>query len=182
MLRVGKFIITGRPGSGKSTCAMLIVKGLRERGIKVGGIRTPELREGGVRKGFFVEDLLTGEREVFASTEFEGGPSVSKYVVDLARFESVAIAAISRASEECEVVVIDEIGKMELLSSKFIELVMRVWNSDSVAVGTAPLARIREVEYLKSLSEVVLIERGEAERVSSYLISKINRILRERIL
>lgn len=182
MIERSKFIITGRPGSGKSTCVMILVKGLRERGLRVGGIRTPELREGGVRKGFFVEDLFTGERELFASTEFRSGPSVSKYVVDLGKFESIALPALTRASEECDVVVIDEIGKMELFSRKFVELVRELWGSDSIAVGTAPLARINEVERLKNLSEVIRIERGEAERVSNYLISRIERILRERTL
>lgn len=173
MVRGRKFIITGRPGSGKSTCVAALIQGLRERGVRVGGIRTPEVREGGIRTGFLVEDILTGERELFASTTFSGGPSVSKYVVDLGRFESVAIPALIRAAEECEVIVIDEIGKMELLSRRFIEQVRRIWYSDAIAVGTAPLVRISEVEELKRLSEVIHIERGHSEEVARYLLDKI---------
>ncbi|MEM4581054.1 MAG: nucleoside-triphosphatase, partial [Candidatus Korarchaeum sp.] len=63
MVREGKFIITGRPGSGKSTCVAILMEGLRSKGIGFGGIRTPEVREGGIRTGFIVEDLLTGRSE-----------------------------------------------------------------------------------------------------------------------
>lgn len=177
MVGKGKFIITGRPGSGKSTCVALIIEGLRSKGIRFGGIRTPEVREGGIRTGFIVEDLLTGESDIFASTGFRGGPSVSKYVVDVGRFESIALPALNRALEECEVILIDEIGKMELLSSKFIEMVRKIWKSDSIAIGTAPLAKIREVEELKMISEVIHLERGEAGRVASYLINSISSLL-----
>lgn len=177
MTREGKFIITGRPGSGKSTCVAMLIEGLRDRGIRFGGIRTPEVREGGVRTGFIVEDLLTGDKEVFASIGFRGGPSVSKYVIDLMRFESIAVPALTRAIEECEVILIDEIGKMELLSGKFIEIVRKIWKSDSIVVATAPLAKISEVEDLKRSSEVVQIERGEAGRVARYILGRIGELL-----
>ena len=173
MVKEGKFIIIGRPGSGKSTCVALLIEGLRSRGIRFGGIRTPEVREGGIRTGFVVEDLLTGERDVFASIRFRGGPSVSKYVVDVRRFESIAIPALTKALRECEVILIDEMGKMELLSTEFIGLVREIWKSDSITVGTAPLVKISELEDLKRASEVIRMERGEADRVASYLINKI---------
>jgi nucleoside-triphosphatase len=178
MRKEGKFIIIGRPGSGKSTCITLLLEKLRASGIKVGGIRTPELRERGVRKGFAVEDILTGRTDVFASTDFKEGPSISKYRVDVMRFESIAIPALRRALEECDVVIIDEIGKMELLSGKFLEIVRDIWESDTISVGTAPLVKIGEIERLKSSSEVVTIERGDSERISNYLFNKIIDLLR----
>ncbi|MEM1984765.1 MAG: nucleoside-triphosphatase [Candidatus Korarchaeum sp.] len=177
MVREGKFIITGRPGSGKSTCVAILMEGLRSKGIGFGGIRTPEVREGGIRTGFIVEDLLTGDRDLFASVKFSGGPSVSKYVIDLRRFESIAIPALTRAAKECKVIIIDEIGKMELLSNKFVEIVREVWRSNSIVVATAPLAKISEVEELKRSSEVICMKRGEAERVAGYLLSRICRQL-----
>jgi len=178
MRKEGKFIIIGRPGSGKSTCIMLLLEKLRDSGIKVGGIRTPELRERGIRKGFAVEDILTGRTDVFASTDFKEGPSISKYRVDIVRFESIAIPALRRALEECEVVMIDEIGKMELLSRNFIEVVRDIWESELISVGTAPLVKIEEVERLKNSSEVIIIERGDSERVSNYLFNRIRDLLR----
>lgn len=173
MVRKGKFIITGKPGSGKSTCVAILIEGLKRKGIMFGGIRTPEVREGGIRTGFVVEDLFTGDKDIFASIKFSGGPSISKYVVDLRRFESIAIPALTRAVRECEVIIVDEIGKMELLSSKFVEMIREVWKSNSIAVGTAPLAKIGEVEELKRSSEVIHMEKGGAERVADYLLGRI---------
>jgi nucleoside-triphosphatase len=177
MRKEGKFIIIGRPGSGKSTCIMLLLEKLRASGTKVGGIRTPELRERGIRKGFAVEDILTGQSDIFASTDFREGPSVSKYRVSVERFESIAMPALRRALEECEVVVIDEIGKMELLSRNFLEVVRDIWESEIISVGTAPLVRIEEIEKLKSSSEVIIIERGDSERISNYLFNRISDLL-----
>jgi len=173
MRRDGKYIIRGKPGSGKSTAIMLIRQALERRGVKVGGIRTPELREVGRRVGFGVEDLSTGKREIFASVNFTGGPRVSKYVVKVELFEEIAIPALERAMKECDIVLIDEIGKMELFSERFIEVVRGLWNSNVPAVGTAPVSKLPFVEEICSRSEVIWIERGKAEEIAGRLVREI---------
>ena len=56
------------------------------------------------------------------------GPKVGQYTVTLKEFEAVALSAMSR---NCEVLVIDEIGKMESFSSRFNNLVREVFSSDT---------------------------------------------------
>ncbi len=173
MGREGKYIIRGRPGSGKSTAAMIVRRRLEERGVKVGGIRTPEVRSGGKRVGFEVVDLVTWERVLFASVDYESPWRVSKYGVRVDLFESVAIPALERAMRDADVVVVDEIGKMELLSERFISTVRRLWETERAALGTAPVSRIGFVEEISSKSRVIRIERGMAERVAEELVTEI---------
>lgn len=173
MRRGGKYIIRGRPGSGKSTAAMIVKRKLEELGIKVGGIRTPEVRFKGRRLGFEVENLLTGERALFASIDYEGGPRVSRYGIRLDVFEKIAIPALVDAVRNCDVIVVDEIGKMELLSPEFVKRVREIWLSERAALGTAPISKIRFIEEISSLSEVILIKRGEASEVADELTERI---------
>lgn len=173
MGKEGKYIIRGKPGSGKSTVAMIVKERLEKLGIKVGGIRTPEVRFKGERIGFEVENLLTGERTLFASVNYEGRPRVSKYGIRIDLFERVAIPALIEASEDCDVIVVDEVGKMELFSHRFVEKIREIWLSDKASLGTAPISRIGFIEEICSLSEVIQIERGKASEVAGELVGKI---------
>ncbi|MDK2384337.1 MAG: nucleoside-triphosphatase [Candidatus Korarchaeota archaeon] len=177
MGREGKYIIRGKPGSGKSTAIMIVKERLENLGVRVGGIRTPEVRSGGRRIGFEVENLLTGERSLFASVSYRDGPKISKYGVRIDLFEKVAIPALENSMRECDLVLVDEIGKMELFSDRFVEVVRKLWGSDRAALGTAPISKIKFVEEMCSLSEVLWIERGMAERVAEKLVERILRYL-----
>ncbi len=72
-----------------------------------------------------------------------------------------------------KVILIDEIGKMELLSNKFVEAVKRIWESNKIAVGTVPISRVPFVERLVRSSEVFWIKRGEAEKIAKTIVGKI---------
>lgn len=115
----GKFFLTGPPGSGKSTVLLRCVDRLRSLGFMVGGIATPELRSGGRRVGFSVVDLASGRRALMAGVEVASSFRVGRYSVDLAGFESVALPALDYAERSCDVVCVDEIGRMELFSRPF---------------------------------------------------------------
>ncbi|MEW5995954.1 MAG: nucleoside-triphosphatase, partial [Candidatus Zixiibacteriota bacterium] len=60
------FLMTGSPGSGKTSVVNLVVKNLSSRGFRAGGVYCPEIREGGVRVGFKMVDLMTGEEQLLA--------------------------------------------------------------------------------------------------------------------
>lgn len=119
------FFITGMPKSGKTTLLQRLVKELKRSGMKVGGFLSPEESHHGTRTAFYVEDIATGKRAVMASVDGDG-PKVSKYHVRVAAFESVALPAMA-AKSRFDVMVIDEIGRMELKSRKFSDEIDRVF-------------------------------------------------------
>lgn len=114
-----KIFLTGLPRSGKSTVLMKATELLSARGLKVGGVVTPEIVKGGKRVGFYVKDVYSEATEIFASVSFKFEPKLGKYGINVSVFDKIAIRAIDFAIANCDIVCVDEIGKMEFFSEKF---------------------------------------------------------------
>jgi len=142
-----KIFITGLPGSGKSTVLIKVLDFLKSKNLSVGGIISPEIKEKGRRIGFEVVDIFSNKRKVFASIYFKSNYKVSKYFVDINAFEEVATNALEFAFENCDVIAIDEIGKMELLSKKFEEIVYKIVHSNK------PLIAVVHRNYIDDFRE-----------------------------
>jgi nucleoside-triphosphatase len=133
-------LITGRPGCGKTTIIRSIVGRLRESGHHVRGFWTEEVRQGGARTGFRIE-TVAGARGILAAVGLRSPHRVGRYGVDLESFESVGTAEIDAALEEARmgepvILVIDEIGKMELFSERFRRGVERAFREVPHVVAT----------------------------------------------
>ncbi|RLG53090.1 MAG: hypothetical protein DRN96_00760 [Thermoproteota archaeon] len=180
--RVKNFLITGPPGSGKSTLISCVVSELTERGVKVGGVVTPELRKHGRRVAFLMRDLLTGEEVVIASVSLgKPGPRVSKYRVDVEAIDRVGAKAIQLAIKLADVIVIDEVGKMELFSRNFSQQVVAALESNKPVLATIPLkSRIPLIEEIRMRkdSEVILTQRARIQVLCRELSTRILHIIR----
>ncbi len=128
-------LLTGSPGVGKTT---LITEVLTRANKRAGGFYTQEIRSGGVRQGFKII-TLDGREAVLAHVATTSPYRVGKYGVDLKNLENVAVAVIHRAIEQSDLIVIDEIGKMELFSPLFKEAVLQAINSSKKVLGTIML-------------------------------------------
>jgi nucleoside-triphosphatase len=157
-----KILLEGRPAVGKTTVVRRFAELLREAGGVIGGFVTEELREGRRRIGFSVE-TFDGDRAVLAHVEFDGPPRVGKYGVDLAAFERVALPALARAVEP-DVLLIDELGKMELASEPFRAAVDDCFGRPAAVVATVHLARHPLTDKLKSRRDVETIRVTAANR------------------
>lgn len=102
------------------------------------GFFTAEIRQAGARTGFEVE-ALSGARAILAHVDLPGPPRVGRYGVDLDAFEQVALPSISPPWDG--VVVIDELGPMELASDPFISAVVGLFEAEEVPVLTTIHAR-----------------------------------------
>lgn len=116
---MGIWLVTGPPGVGKSTAVAKVVLKLKSAGVIVGGCTTAEKRAGGVRVGFAVRDLSSGRVGELASATSKFGPRVGRYRVNLTDLAEVGAAGVSTAAASAEVVVVDEVGPMELVSPEF---------------------------------------------------------------
>lgn len=124
-------LITGMPGIGKTTVIRRVAE--RLHGIQLGGFYTEEVREAGERTGFRLVDF-EGRALIFAHVDFSG-PRVSKYGVDVAALDARADALLA-PRPEVAVYLVDEIGKMECLSPRFVAAMRRLLASDRLVVAT----------------------------------------------
>jgi nucleoside-triphosphatase len=147
-----RILVEGRPGSGKTTVATRVAALLVERGIDVAGFVTHEVRERGRRVGFDVE-TIGGERATLAHVTLAGPPRVGRYGVDLAAFERVGVPALAKPRPQ-GVVVVDEIGKMELASQRFREAVLRLLDGPAAVVATVHVFRDPFTDELKRRPDV----------------------------
>lgn len=112
-----KIAITGRPGCGKTTLCRRVAEKFEGR---VGGLITEEIRQGGKRVGFQLEDLATGDSGLLSHVEECSGPRVGKYSVCQDQLDTLSSRAIGQNMEKIDLLIIDEIGPMELKSEKFV--------------------------------------------------------------
>jgi len=129
------YLLTGSPGTGKTTA---IRQAIAKSKAKAGGFYTEEIRSGGIRQGFRII-TLDGHDAILAHVDTPSSYRVSKYGVDIQNLDNIGVAAINRALKESDLIVIDEIGKMELFSPRFREAVLIAINSGRKVLGTIML-------------------------------------------
>jgi nucleoside-triphosphatase len=112
-------VLTGPSGVGKTTVFCKTIKELTKKGLEVGGTLCREVREEGVRVGFELMDLSTEQCGWLAHVGQNDGPKIGKYTVNLIDIDVLAASAIVDAVRNAEVLAIDEVGPMELLSAAF---------------------------------------------------------------
>jgi nucleoside-triphosphatase len=129
---IKNIFITGLPGCGKTT---LIKEILKELKIPAKGFFTEEIRKEGERIGFKIV-TLSGKEGILAERGFRSPYKVSKYGVILKDLEEIGIKEIEEGLKGNFLIVVDEIGKMELFSSKFKEVILKALDSKNKIFGT----------------------------------------------
>jgi nucleoside-triphosphatase len=161
-------LLTGGPGVGKTT---IIQRALDRTRVSAGGFFTEEIRSVGVRQGFKIV-TLDGESATLSHTGIRSPYRVGKYGVDIEALERVGVAAIREAARGHEMVVIDEIGKMELYSKTFREAVEEAINSGKRVLGTIVLSSHPWADKLKRFPDVtnVVVTRSNRDSVLEQVV------------
>ncbi|CAH8601049.1 unnamed protein product [Schistosoma intercalatum] len=163
-------LVTGRPGIGKTTLVSHVFEELLKNGIQAVGFKTEEVRQfysgKSTRFGFDVvlfDSSRTYPRASLArlinhsSQQVQHQPRVGQYLVNISSFESLAIPCLQSIINDLEnvssnnnvrkndliVCIIDEIGKMELCSSKFTYLIEKLISS----ISNLPTNSQRDIKH-----------------------------------
>ena len=172
--------LTGRSGVGKTSVLLRAVDILKAEGCSIGGMIGREVRERGVRVGFEIVDLATGGKGWLAHVNQPTGPRVSKYRVNLSDLNTIGVASILNAVESTDVIIIDEIGPMELFSSDFKEAVMRAIKSKKPMIGTIHFrAHDPLINTIRAREDAEILEvtRGNRRRLHTVLVGRVLQLM-----
>lgn len=177
-----KIIITGQPGIGKTTLIKKLVKKLGQDAI---GFWTEEVRDPETNKRTGFRIITTdGKKRIFSSKFFTSKKLVGSYGVNVQYFEELAFPILEKAYVEAKknkkkIIIIDEIGKMELFSKKFRDLVRQIIHDPTVkVVATIPIRDVHPlVKEIRRLSGAVLIELTKENR--DFILEDILGLLRQ---
>jgi nucleoside-triphosphatase len=147
------YLLTGRPGTGKTS---LIKQAVADMAGKAGGFYTEEIRSQGIRKGFKLV-TLEGEDAILAHVKIESRCRVGKYGVDIDALDRVGVGALQKAIRQCQLVVVDEIGRMELFSGSFRKAVLEIIDSGKMLLGTIMFNPNRWADAIKRRPEVYVV-------------------------
>ena len=143
-------LLTGKPGTGKTALIREATARIKVRG---GCFYTEEIRTGGIRQGFRIT-TLDGQEAILAHVNISSPYQVSKYKVDIDSLNRIGVSALRHAIKESNLIVIDEIGKMELLSPQFREAVTEAIDSGKPVLGTIMLNHHPFADEIKRRPEV----------------------------
>ena len=164
-------LITGLPGVGKTTLIKKFSEALKD--FHPVGFYTTEIREGGERKGFELISL-DGKKGLLSHKEIRSPYKVGKYKVDIKSFEDF-LNPISFFHPSTQLIIIDEIGKMECLSDQFKKLLKQILDSEKWVIATIALKGSGLIAEEKERKDVKLFEitKGNRESLFSEILKEV---------
>ncbi|MFX0021402.1 MAG: NTPase [Candidatus Hermodarchaeota archaeon] len=174
-----KILITGPPRCGKSTLVSKLIKYYTfEKNYIIYGFLTPEVREGGNRIGFDIVDIFSGDISQLARVgSFNSKHHVGKYSVFVENLNEFIKQKLDLEVKTPDLIIIDEIGKMELFSTKFQDVIKMVFISDLPVIATIGLRLNHPLKnYLINLPSLKLItlNRQNSQNIFEKVISIIS--------
>lgn len=155
-----RMVVLGRPGVGKTTLVREVAEAFPGR---FRGFYTEEIRSGRERTGFIIK-TLSGSEGVLARKNGDSFLRVGRYGVVLHDLETIGVREMEEALRHSAPLLLDEVGKMELLSVLFREWFFRVWRVLPLILVTSCFPPLREVQGLWE-------ERG----VAKFILNRENR-------
>ncbi len=160
--------VSGPPRCGKTT---LIEKLVLRMERPATGFFTREIRERGRRTGFWIM-TLDGKKGVLAHEEIESRFVVGKYGVNVQSIDEIAVPSII-PSQPGEVVVIDEVGKMECCSPAFKQALTEILDSEHFVIGSIAQKGDPFIQNIKTRQDVSVVPLTQENRDSLELFYEL---------
>jgi nucleoside-triphosphatase len=122
--------LTGAPSSGKTT---VIKKLLIRLNYPVSGFYTEEERMAGKRIGFLMQ-TVDGKKGYLAHKDIRSDIHIRRYGVSIENIEQIAVPSIIPKNRN--IIILDEIGKMECFSEVFKRAALGALDSQNIVIGT----------------------------------------------
>lgn len=169
-------LICGPPGVGKTTLIKKILENIK---LRAGGFYTEEIRENNRRVGFKIISL-DNQEGILAHTSIKNSKRVGRYGVNIYDLENIGVKSLSQALGDDELIIIDEIGKMEVFSEKFKEKVLDCLNSKKIVLATISIGGDKFISNIKRRDDIILFEitkenRNELIEIISSLIFNLKK-------
>ena len=160
-MKTKNVLLTGPPRSGKSTVIQKLVKQIHRPVI---GFFTREIKEEGKRVGFAII-TLDGKEGILAHEESKSPRRVGKYGVNVDELDRIAVPSMIPRTDE-QMVIIDEIGKMECFSPLFRETLIQTLDSANPVIGSIAQRGNPFIEMIKGRKDILLVTVSEKNRDS----------------
>jgi nucleoside-triphosphatase len=154
-------LVTGKPGVGKTTLVERVLAELRGS-LRVAGFTTAEVRDfSGERSGFTVR-TLAGMHGELARVGLPSHVRVGRYGVQVEVFEHLALPELAR--RDVDLLVIDEIGKMECASTRFCHALEEALDAEISVLATLGIGHLPFVQAIRERADVELLRLTERNR------------------
>jgi nucleoside-triphosphatase len=156
-------ILTGPPGIGKTKVIKRLLKDLNA--LIVHGFYKEAIIENNVCKGF--RTITTDLREQILAHQYIEGPNrVGEFGVNIEGFEKLVLPELV-LNRGTELFIVDEIGRMECLSSAFCAQVRTILGSDYPLIATLASSAVVVFQELRSRNDIIFIQvtRGNRESI-----------------
>jgi len=154
-----RILLTGPPQCGKTTVVQRVAARFAGRAA---GFYTREVREFGRRVGFEIV-TLDGRVAWLSHVDFGGPHRVGKYGVSLENLHRVGLPALE-AAPGIHLIVVDEIGKMECLSPRFVAAMERLWAAAVPLIATVAEKGGGYIQRIKEKPDTILLTVTPANR------------------
>lgn len=175
--RIKNVFLTGPPSSGKTT---VIKKVLAKLQRKATGFHTEEIKKNAKRVGFLMK-TLDGKEGLLGHEEIKSRFHIRRYGVSIENIENLAVPSITPHSED-EIIIIDEIGKMECFSEKFCDIALKALDAENVVLGTIAVGGTDFIRKVKERKDIKIYEVTVQNRdvLPEQLIEEIEELFKNR--